>query len=102
MKQEIKNPKPTLQEFGEFRLINEVILPTFRNGAVHGDDCSFVPIDKEGTYLALTADAAPRPLIWELGHQSFFTWGWYSVLINASDLAAAGADPVSFLSSVKR
>lgn len=92
----------TLQELGEFRLLNELVLPTFTDRhLVRGDDCAFVHWDPEESFLALTADAAPRPLAWELGHHSFFTWGWYSVLINASDLAAAGAEPLTFVSSVE-
>lgn len=94
----------TLKDWGEFRLLNELVLPILRRGSAGehlGDDCAFVSLDAAGKKLVVTTDAGPKPLAWELGHESYRTWGWYSVLANASDLAAAGASPLAFTTSVE-
>jgi thiamine-monophosphate kinase len=96
----------TLASWGEFRLIREVILPALRqqteNVSELGDDCAFISWNHpSGSSLVVTADAGPRPLAWHLGHESYRTWGWYAVVVNASDLASAGADPIAFVSSVE-
>lgn len=93
-----------LADRGEFRLLREVVIPTLSAGmlaAPLGDDCCAVTLGQGAGHLILTADAAPRPLVWEIGHSCYRTWGWYSVLINVSDLAAAGARPLAFTSSVE-
>jgi len=36
-----------------------------------------------------------------VGHQSYRTWGWYAVVINLADLAAAGATPLIITTSVE-
>jgi thiamine-monophosphate kinase len=93
-----------LGDWGEFRLLKEVVIPALSAGYLAGplgDDCCVVPIAPGADEIILTSDAAPRPLVWELGYECYQTWGWYSVLINASDLAAAGAIPIAFTSSVE-
>lgn len=92
-----------LDDWGEFRLISDLVIPIFQNKGVAkslGDDCGFLPLSVHG-HLAVTTDYGPRPLVWELGHTSYWTWGWLAVVINASDLAAAGAKPIGFTSSVE-
>ncbi|TWU19507.1 thiamine-phosphate kinase [Allorhodopirellula heiligendammensis] len=94
----------TLSDWGEFRLLNEIILPVLRagsGGASLGDDCAFIESDRTASHLVVTTDVGPKPLVWSIGHCSYWTWGWYSVLANASDLAAAGATPVGFTTSVE-
>jgi thiamine-monophosphate kinase len=96
--------KGTLGEWGEFRLINEVLIPTLEGSGASlglGDDCSYLPIPGTQECLVLTCDAAPEPLVWRIGAESYSTFGWYSVLINASDLAAAGAKPLGITTSVE-
>jgi thiamine-monophosphate kinase len=91
-----------LRDLGEFRLLNEVILPELGRSSVElGDDCGFLPLRGSSTSVVVTTDFAPKPLAWLLGEQSYRTWGWYAVLINASDLAAAGAQALGFTSSVE-
>lgn len=93
-----------LGEWGEFRILNEVVLPLLAssgNQVELGDDCSFIPITGTRLSLVLTCDAGPKPLVWRLGSESYSTWGWYCVLANASDLASAGAKPLVILSSVE-
>lgn len=93
----------TLADWGEFRLLNEIVLPALEDTSLFplGDDCAYVQIPESGRSLVITSDAAPKPLVWNLGHRSFWTWGWYALLINISDLAAAGAKPLAFTSSVE-
>ena len=94
-----KEPGRTLRDLGEFRLLNELVLPTV--GSVLGDDCAVLDIPAGVRQFVVTTDAAPRPLIFSLGVEDFWAWGWYSVLINASDAAAVGASPLAFTSSVE-
>ena len=99
---DISRKSLVLSDLGEFRLLNEIILPEVGRSSVElGDDCGFMPIPDAGTSLVVTTDFAPKPLAWLLGQQSYRTWGWYAVLINASDLAAAGAECLGFTSSVE-
>src|SRR6266852_2901517 len=94
----------TLGEWGEFRLISEILIPTLEGSGASlslGDDCSYLPIPGTQQCLVITCDAAPEPLVWTMGAESYFTFGWYSVVINASDLAAAGAKPLGITSSVE-
>ncbi len=66
-----------------------------------GDDCAFAELSQSNEYLAITTDIAPRPLVWEIGYTSYYTWGWYSVIAITSDLASTGAEPVAFTTSIE-
>lgn len=94
----------TLAQWGEFRLINEIILPTLAAvgpDKALGDDCAFLPnCLNAGEELVVTSDVGPRPLTWMLGRTYYRSWGWYSVVVNLSDLASAGSRVVAFCSSV--
>jgi len=95
--------KKQLSDLGEFRLLQEIVLPTLGGDELSvplGDDCAYARIPESTALLVVTSDAAPRPLVWDLGCKSYWSWGWYAVMINASDLAAAGARPFLFTSSV--
>ena len=89
--------RATLAELGEFRVLEEVVLPLARSADVltHvGDDCAFV--EAGGDILAVTADVGPRPLIRSLT-QHRDDWeaaGWLAVVATASDVASAGAKPL--------
>jgi thiamine-monophosphate kinase len=98
------NSVPTLGDLGEFALLQQVVLPALRGGegvSPLGDDCAFVRLPTGDHELVVTTDVAPRPLAWHLGHQSYRTWGWYAVVVNVSDLAAAGAAPLVITTSVE-
>src|SRR5580700_6482300 len=91
-----------LSDWGEFRLINEIILPILgpsTGSHAAGDDCAY--FSAPAGSFAVTSDVGPKPLVWQIGHESYFTWGWYAVAINASDIASAGAEPLAFTSSVE-
>jgi thiamine-monophosphate kinase len=94
----------TLADWGEFRFIDEVLLPLINsdnNRVTVGNDCAVIPMRGSDRRLIVTSDASPVPLASQLGMDDWFVWGWYSVLINASDLAAAAAEPVAFTTSVE-
>jgi thiamine-monophosphate kinase len=87
----------TLQDLGERRIISD-ILPQFCARA--GDDCAFVEID--GQDIVLTTDPVPVPAAKLIGGDGDLYWvGCLLVTINASDLAAAAATPVAFLSAIE-
>lgn len=87
----------TLRDFGERRILREII-PEYCSSA--GDDCAKVALD--GSDLVLTTDPVPTPAADLLGGDPDPYWmGWLLVVINASDLAAAGAIPVAFLSALE-
>ena len=94
----------TLANIGEFALLNKIIIPSVaKNNVVSplGDDCAFVSLPSGNHELVVTTDVAPRPLAWHLGHISYRTWGWYAIVVNVSDLASAGADPLVITTSIE-
>jgi thiamine-monophosphate kinase len=88
---------PTLQDLGERVLIRQVI-PRFCT--IAGDDCAFLNFGNED--LVLTTDPVPQPAAAVIGGDPDLYWaGRLVVTINASDLAAAGAEPVAFLTAIE-
>ena|SRR5579863_1906687 len=87
----------TLREMGERRLLREII-PAYCSHA--GDDCASLSVDRGE--VIVTTDPVPPPAARVLGGDSDPYWmGWLLVVINVSDLAAAGALPVGFLSAIE-
>jgi thiamine-monophosphate kinase len=87
----------TLQDLGELRLIDEVVLPIAREFDLEtpaGDDCAYIP--SGGAVIAVTADVGPKPLLQGLpGHENDLeAAGWLAVVATASDVATAGARPL--------
>lgn len=100
----MNNQNETLADWGEFRIINEIILPAVREVGppkALGDDCAFLPVKlDDGEELVVTTDAGPKPLSWAVGLESYWSWGWYSVVVNLSDLASAGSRVIAFATSI--
>jgi thiamine-monophosphate kinase len=93
-----------LDELGERRIINEILRPRYgsQDSDRFGDDCAFIA---EVTTLAngvlvATTDPCPEPMASILGYTDFYYRGWLLATINLSDLAAAGARPLGFLTSL--
>lgn len=87
----------TLQDLGEREIVRQ-ILPRFSAGI--GDDCAI--LDFMESHLVVTTDPVPEPAAKVLGGDPDPYWmGWLLVIINASDLAAAGANPQAFLAAVE-
>jgi thiamine-monophosphate kinase len=88
-----------LGDIGERKLIDDFFAPRYSKlGFSFGDDCAIVARTPEGTIVE-SVDPAPRPVAWDLGIKDYFHWGWLLGAINLSDLAAAGARPLSLLTS---
>ena len=83
-------------EFGAIDLIKKIVGDATIPVAI-GDDCAAIEIGDN--YVVITTDmlaqetnVPPQAKPWQIG--------WYAVAINLSDLAAKGAKPLAFLSSV--
>jgi thiamine-monophosphate kinase len=86
-----------LSDLGEREILRSIV-PKFC--AIAGDDCAIVPLSPMD--LVLTTDPVPQPAAKVIGKDPDFYWmGWLLVTINCSDLAAAGAEPVAFLSAIE-
>ena len=87
----------TLRDLGE-RAITRNILPKYTRGI--GDDCAAITL--AGQVIIATTDPVPEPAAKVIGGDADLYWmGWLLVIINASDLSAAGADPLGFLSALE-
>ena len=93
-----------LDQIGERRIgefLQEFYPPHERVAIGIGDDAAAVRLQGSGSnLLVITTDPCPLPAAWLLGDQDYYYLGWYSVLINASDLAAMGAEPMGIVLSV--
>jgi thiamine-monophosphate kinase len=98
------NGDQRLDELGERRIIEEILRPRYGSHKWErfGDDCAFVA---DGSvvgsgYVVATTDPCPEPMAAFLGYTDLYYRGWLLATINLSDLAAAGARPLGFLSSL--
>jgi thiamine-monophosphate kinase len=86
----------TLGDLGERRILKEII-PKYTQGS--GDDCAIIGRG-DGTYV-VTTDPVPPPAAESIGGDPDPYWlGWLLVTINASDIAAAGAEPLGFVAAL--
>ncbi len=86
-----------LQDLGERELVRS-ILPKYCTAV--GDDCGVVQVGNID--LLITTDPVPPPAARLIGGDPDLYWmGWLLVVINASDLAAAGAEPLAFLAAIE-
>src|ERR1035437_6650311 len=87
----------TLRDLGE-RYILQHIIPEYCDGA--GDDCAVIALPSSD--IIVTTDPVPIPAAQVIGGDPDPYWvGWLLVVINASDLAAAGATPLGFVSALE-
>src|SRR5712692_10687924 len=100
---------PKLSELGERKLV-EWLKRFLRNhsflskGVVVpiGDDCGGIRIPRTGSVLVTTTDPCPLPLAHRIGFsKDLFDMGWYTAVINLSDIASMGAEPLGIMASVK-
>jgi thiamine-monophosphate kinase len=99
----MNHDEPTLEDWGEFRLIEEIIEPMVRmwdKQTAAGNDCVYFPVSE--CNLVETIDAGPKPLLNSLrGYENdLFALGWLAVVANASDIATTGAQPLSMANSI--
>lgn len=101
-----ENPeeKQTLADLGERHIIEELIHERFEiekpGWGGLGDDCAIFDSPSSGS-IALTTDPCPTPITWLLNRGEYSDWGWYSAIINLSDLAASGAEPIGMVVSIE-
>jgi thiamine-monophosphate kinase len=88
---------PTLGDLGERQIVQR-ILPKYSVGI--GNDCAVVSVDT--SEIVITTDPVPQPAAKVIANDPDLFWmGWLLVTINASDLAAAGACPLAFVSAIE-
>lgn len=88
-----------LCDIGEFRFLAEVVAPALGLEAAAPEDAAVLvrtPRD-----IVITADRGNRPVAFLLGEDDWQVYGWLLVTSTVSDLAAVGAKPVAFSSSIE-
>lgn len=97
-----------LVSYGERKLLDDIFIDHFNkiiqrenydDISLIGNDCSVLPINKNAEYYIYSSDPCPLPVSWMLGDLDFYHYGWYSLLINLSDVASMGARPKGMLLS---
>ena len=95
----------TLSEIGERQLVEIVKKSVQKSPRVVipiGDDCGGISLNGDGLVLVATTDPCPTPLARVIGYSAdYFDFGWYSAVINLSDIASMGAKPLSLLVAVR-
>ena len=90
-----------LQELGEHRIIEEVIEPEFLSSEDVtlgiGDDCAILNLRPGHDSIVVSTDPCPLPVAWMLGDQDYSHYGWYTMIINVSDIASMGATPYGIM-----
>jgi thiamine-monophosphate kinase len=86
-----------LGQLGERAILEELILPRFRtfrsDSTGIGDDCAEIGAPPVDHTMVMTTDPCPTPLVFEIADRDYWHFGWMTMLINVSDLAAMGAAP---------
>lgn len=94
----------TLGEIGEFKILDILfskIHTECPENDLIGDDCAFIELNSDSNRIVVTTDPGPKPLVMTLaGLGNYFHWGWYTILVNVSDLASTGATPQSISISI--
>lgn len=89
-----------VSDIGELRLLKDVLLPSVHQQPYSlGDDCARVELNT-GRVL-WSVDPCPTPVAQLLGVCSPDVLGWYTALINLSDIAACGGTPKGLLVSLE-
>lgn len=87
-----------LSDIGEYKLLQEYVMPLLKIPKDNlYDDCIYI----KDRNLLWTTDPTPTPVAWMLGIKKPEIFGWYTGLINLSDIAADGGRPIGLLVSVE-
>jgi thiamine-monophosphate kinase len=92
----------TLGELGEDKITKTIIYEAFeRNirGKVLGDDAAVIDLSGDIKSIVVTIDPCPRPIIFDFIEVNYRYYGWLSLIISLSDIAAMGAEPLGALIS---
>lgn len=91
-------PKLTLLDLGEKEITEQLIYKVFdrqdRKSSVLGDDAAVVPLSTDASSIVVTTDACPEPIIFSFEPANYHYYGWLSLVVSVSDLAAMGAEPL--------
>ncbi|MXN75921.1 hypothetical protein GR157_14405 [Burkholderia sp. 4701] len=89
-----------VSELGEIALLREIILKSVnQTGEDAGDDCAHIEV--AGREMLWSIDPCPTPAARWFGLDSPEVYGWYTALINLSDIAASGGTPLGMLVSLE-
>jgi thiamine-monophosphate kinase len=91
-----------LSDYGERRLISELLARRYAGVGAFGDDAAALPHGRlsDADTLLVTTDPCPEPAAHIAGFPDEYYRGWLVVTINLSDLAAAGARPLGLVTSL--
>lgn len=88
-----------LFDIGERNIVQNIIYDIFPHLRNFHDDTINLPVNKY-SILAFSTDPCPKPIICKFDpNNKYYYYGWMSVLINYSDLAAEGVEPIGILLS---
>lgn len=87
-------------ELGEIDLLSRFVLDKLSTTeSDYNNDC--VSLSVGGETLLWSIDPCPTPVAFNIGYSSPEILGWYTAIINISDIAACGGSPEGFLVSVE-
>ena len=92
-----------LKDFGEKRLVNEIVIPLFSGQDLPvgvGDDAAILDLGLEKNIVISVDFVAEKLIALEKGWMNFRELGAYTVTSNISDIASMGAEPVAVLLSM--
>jgi thiamine monophosphate kinase len=92
--------EPDLSDFGEIRLLSEILLQDVTGRVSEkNDDCAHLEISNQR--LLWSIDPCPTPVASWFEKDSAEVWGCYTATINLSDIAACGGSPIGMLVSLE-
>jgi thiamin-phosphate kinase len=89
-----------ISELGEIKLLDQFVLDKLSaTESDYNNDCVSLPFTTDT--LLWSIDPCPTPVATNIGYSSPEILGWYTAIINISDIAACGGVPEGFLVSVE-
>lgn len=87
-----------LKDLGEDNILKQIIFPRFNSNNNNvligiGDDCAVFSA-KNDQAIVTTMDPCPTPVAFMVANKDYYYYGWMTVIINVSDLASVGAEPI--------
>lgn len=90
-----------LKDFGEKRLINEIVIPMFKDNILGvGDDAAIIDFGLSKDIVVSVDFVAEKLIAFEKGLMNFYDLGAYTATSNISDIVSMGAQPVALLLSM--
>lgn len=86
-----------LADIGEREIIDKIIMKIFPDLRRFDDDCAVINTNLSA--LLVSTDPAPEPIAFKFGYTDYYYYGWLLVVVNVSDIAAMGGEPIGILVS---